>query len=240
MKILPGLFAAAFVLFSPHAFAQGSPQAISVSVGDTPIAVSIPGGFTRVLPEHDLLMKIGLQITPPENRLLAHFVEASDLRSYTSGKAGSFRRYFLVQTFRAGENQALSAAEFDKIRSVIRTNQAEMLKKTEPRLAELARQLEKDWAPEGSGIAFRMGDLVPLGVLEEGPGFINFGALIGTQVKSPTAVRDLTVISISSIALVKNKVLFLYTYNTLESPKDLDWAKQASAAWTRDVLSANK
>ena len=170
--------------------------------------------------------------TPPTNRLLAYFARRSDLKARAQGKAAGFDRYFLVQTLRKIENRSFSAADFAQLRSATKKQQSELVGKLEPRLAELKRNLEKRRSDEtGTGVNLKTGDVVPLGIYQDSESFVSFGAMSSTE--------ERTVVNITSIVTVNGKILFLYTYARFRNPKDAEWAKQASATWTNDVLAMN-
>ena len=176
--------------------------------------------------------------TPPTNRLVAYFARRSDLRARAQGKAARFDRYFLVQTLRKIENQSFSAADFAQLRSATKKQQSELLGKLEPRLAEVARTLEKRRSDDtGTAVNLRLGDVVPLGIYQDFESSVSFGALLRTR--EGASAEDRTVVNVTSIVTVKGKILFLYTYTGVTGPRDVEWAKVASATWTNDVLAMN-
>jgi len=198
--------------------------------------ISQPRGFVLVDATHADLQHLAEEATPPTNRLLGQFVRRSYLKARSQGKQASFNRYFLAQTLRKIEDRTFSAADFAQLRSATKKQQSDILGKLEPRLAEVRRDLEKLRSPDtGSAVSLRIGDVVPLGVYQDAESFVSFGAMSRLQ-----SADDRTVVNVACIAAVKGKVLFLYTYARFTGSKDVEWAKQASATWTNDVLAANR
>ena len=181
------------------------------------------------------------EATPPTNRLLGQFARRSDLKARSQGKLASFNRYFLAQTLRKIEDRIFSAADFAQLRSATKKQQAEILGKLEPRLADVTRDLEKRRSADtGSAVSLKIGDVVPLGIYQDAESFVSFGAMSRIQYQGGGSADDRTVVNVASIMTVKGKILFLYTYARYTDSKDVEWARHASATWTNDVLAANR
>lgn len=222
-------------------FAQSARPKIAVALDGTTVFVSLPSGFTQVLPTHPQLAKLSEQLTVPGNRLLAHFISEADMEAFIRREKSTFDRYFIVQTSRNAEVRTLSTADFGQMRSTLRTQQANLIKKLEPRLSEFYRQAEHDRTREsGKSTTIQIGDFVPLGIYHDSESSIAFGLLSRVRYQEGTNNDDRTVVNVASLVMLKGKVLFLYTYAKFMGPNDIEWAKQASLAWTRDVLALNR
>ena len=236
MRAIAGLF---FALACASAGAQA--PSISVSVGGTPIALPVPRGFAEVPASLPELMRLGEQITPPANRLLAHLVTPEDMKVLAQRKSASFDRYFLVQTARQFEGRAMSQQEFAEVRALMKTQQAELFSKLGPKMAEFARDIEKNLSREsGRALKLNLGDIVPLGVYGDSASSITFGAMVMVRLREGAEIDERTVINVSSIVLVRSKLLFLYTYARLVDGKDVEWARRTALSWTSDVLARNR
>ena len=203
--------------------------------------LSHPRGFTLVDSSHADLQRMAEESTPPTNRLLAQFARRSDLRARSQGKPAPFNRYFLAQTLRKIEDRLLSAADFAQLRSATKKQQSEIAAKLEPRLAEVSRTVEKRRSDDtGTAVSLRIGDVVPLGIYQDSESFVSFGAMSRVRYQEGASTDDRTVVNVASILTVNGKLLFLYTYARFADPKDVEWARHASATWTNNVLAANR
>ena len=176
------------------------------------------------------------EATPAPNRLLAYFARPADLKARAQGKDARFHRYFLAQTLRKIENRSFTAADFAQVRSATKKQQSELAGKLEPRLAELTREIGR----RSDDAHLRTGDVVPLGIYQDSETFVNFGTASRVRYQDGGFGEDRTVVNVTSIVTVNGKILFLYTYARVKSPKDVQWARHASATWTNDVLAANR
>jgi hypothetical protein len=82
----------------------------------------------------------------------------------------------------------------------------------------------------------KIGELIPLGVLEKSDHSIDFGIPSSRQVdeKAPD-----TVASGGSIVLVRGKVIYVYAYSGYKEKSDMIWVQGAVKAWREAVLEAN-
>lgn len=239
--MLRALFALASLLLCATSVAQSGGKRITVTVGDAALSIAAPKGFVRVTAAQPRLLALGEQITPPTNRLLAYFVSAHDLQALAGGNGASFDRYFLVQTSRKAESHALSRANFAELRGVVRNQQAEMLRKLEPRIAQLSRRIEQARSREsGARVELSVGEIVPLGVYQDTESAISFGMMSRVRYREGAEADERTIINVSTIVSPKGKLLFLYTYAKSDGPADLDWAKRAAASWARTVIALNR
>ena len=105
----------------------------------------------------------------------------------------------------------------------------------------MTRVLDKRRSDDtGTAVSLRIGDVVPLGIYQDSESFVSFGALSRVRYQEGASSDDRTVVNVASIVTVKGKLLFLYTYARFTDPKDVAWARHASATWTNDVLAANR
>jgi hypothetical protein len=238
VRAIAGLFVA---LACATAGAQAPAPSISISVGGTPIALPIPRGFAEVPASLPELVRLGEQITPPGNRLLAHLVAPEDMKVLARQGSARFDRYFLVQTSRQVEGRAISQQEFAEVRALMKTQQAELFRKLGPKTAEFSRDIEKNLSREsGRALKLNLGDIVPLGVYADAASFITFGAMVRVRVQEGAEVDERTVVNVSSIILARSKLLFLYIYARFRDGRDVEWARKTALSWTSEVLARNR
>lgn len=239
------LFAAAFAwMVSGAVLAQlpvaGPPAQRSelARIGGVMLALPVPAGFTQVPQDHPLA-KFGERITAPGNRLLAYFVTDADLRGFGRAEHG-FERYFMAQTNIAVEERIIPATEFAQLKTLLRTQQAELLKRLAPKTAEIARGIGENLSRDtGAQVELQIGEIVPLGIYDEGADHVTFGTMSKVQAQVAGKGTSGTILCVSTVARVRGKLVFFYTYASYKGPSDLEWGKQVSKTWTTQFLTLN-
>jgi hypothetical protein len=221
------------------ALAQPKPASVPTNVGGVELSLPLPAGYSTVPPSQPLLARLGENITPPSNRLLEFFISRDDIASLGLGTP-IMARYFLVQTVRAVEGRVLSPEEFAQIRAVFRNQQAEVSKRLEPQKAELARGIGENVSRDlGARIDLKIGDVVPLGIYEDTERYFSLGLMSRVQAQMGTRTDAADIVCVTTVLHARGKALFLYAYSRFNGPADVEWAKQASRAWTSDFLKLN-
>jgi len=112
-------FFVAFVLaFAASAGARAAPDRVVENVGGVDVALPVPAGYV-VARGSDLIAMAEL-LTPTPMRLVALFIDESDMRLHDSGQAMQLQRYFLVQTVRQLEALTLGDAEIASLKANVR------------------------------------------------------------------------------------------------------------------------
>jgi len=112
-------FFVAFVLaFAASAGARAAADRVVENVGGVDVALPVPAGYV-VARGSDLIAMAEL-LTPTPMRLVALFIDESDMRLHDSGQAMQLQRYFLVQTVRQLEALTLGDAEIASLKANVR------------------------------------------------------------------------------------------------------------------------
>src|SRR6185503_1198552 len=210
---------------------QSEPQSVVV-VGGERFVLPPPKGFMRVTASHARVMQRAQLATFPTNRLVAVFALEKQLEGITLGYESSLDRYHLVQVSQQRESRTASPADFDRVRSVIRNQMDEVFRKVEPRVAEITRRLERQLSEDArEPVTIRSGESVPIRIFNESPVSFAFGTLSRMEYREGSTVDDYVLASIASAVLVRGKMLYVYTYATVRTEGDTEWAKRASVAW---------
>jgi hypothetical protein len=218
--------------------AAGQPKTELANIGGTMLSLPVPAGFVQVPPGH-MLATFGERITAPGNRLLGYFVLENDLKRFGRSETG-FERYFMVQTNQAVEGRVIPPEDFVQLRNLLRTQQAELLKRLAPKTAEIARDIGQNLTRDvGMQVQLQIGEIVPLGIYEEAADHITFGTM--SKVQAQVAGRDSagTVLCVSTVARARGKLVFFYTYALYKGPADVEWAKQQARNWTTQFARLN-
>jgi hypothetical protein len=221
------------------ALGQSPRTAITAQVGDAKIMLVAPkGDFAQVTSAVPELARLGQEFTPPTNRLLAHFVRTPDLQPKTASRNVVFTRYFLVQTSLKGEPIAVDPDQFGRAKKIFHGQQAEMLAKLDPPVAALVPRVGKLKAAELDGL--KPGDFFPAGIFQDTDRALSFGTLSRLQYTEGKYKAESLMLTVTTILLIKQKAIFLYTYTKFNGPADLAWAKSTALAWSNEILALNQ
>lgn len=236
------LLAMILLLPSSDLLAQAAPSVVArlVNIGGISLTIPVPTGFADPAPSAPELRALAEQMTPPTNRLLVNFVLISDLRRHSSGQDADLDRYLFAQTARFAEDQLVSKANFSKLKSSMRQKKDEQTDRNVLKVNKLLAQMSKEESHKhGTAISLELGEVVPLGIIAETDSSLILGYLSRVAVRRGKLEDVRTMITILSAVAVKSKIVFLYTYSTFRSPKDIEWAKLVAQQWTAQLLNAN-
>lgn len=224
----------------------GIQPAISASsvveiVGGIPIAFPAPPGFTDASSISKDLLGVGEAITPPTNRLLALFISEPDIKRVASGKSATLRRYFMAQTLRKLESTNVSARDFAKLREMFKQQQSDLLErnrsKTQQNLDAALRQLVRKF--RDPSLAVKVGEILPLGIFHDRDSSVGMVALAKYSFMIDGKTEEIPMAMAMMAALVKGRVIYLYTYSVYKSNADFEWALSVSEQWVSTVASVN-
>jgi len=184
-------------------------------------------------------------MSPDGPRRLATFYSDSDLdralRGQKDGAALAFNRWYMASVSRELENVRATLREFQEFKEEYRGQQVQLITQLEPRLRDFNKRVSTNMSADfDTSITANIGEPVPLGIVSEDSRSISSALLMQVSVSEDGQTRANTVVGVTSVVFVKGKLLFLYTYSTLQSPKDLEWAKQAAQEWVAQVTGANR
>lgn len=215
---------------------------VAALVGDTPVAIPAPAGFSDPSGASPEMRSIAETLTPPDNRLLAIFVPDADIKRVALGQSPELTRYFMAQTSRKAESATVSAREFDQFRTMFTQQQRDAIKSANDDLQknldvaskELGRKFQD---PE---FAIKAGEIKPLGMFDAGGSSFGMTALTSYSGVVDGKKNDVILAMATTIALVKGKIVFLYAYSVHKSNADVDWTIAQSRLWFSSISSLNQ
>ncbi len=179
-------------------------------------------------------------MTVPQMRLLAVYVDDSDIRAAKEGAAVAFRRYFMVSVLRSKESEALDPEAFKAVKSQVRAvDQAASDRaqaNVQAQLKSAAREIGKE--SDLPDFALKIAQPQQLGVIDETESSIT--TLTITRTSATNGTREISALMglATSLVLVEGKVVFLAAYSNLESDEDYQWLRHQSASWIRATAQA--
>lgn len=238
-RTLAALLAGAALLASPLAF--GVDERATVTLGTTPVQLPVLPGFAGPSATPAPLRDLMSRAMPPSNRFLAVMPTQDFVDRRAAGEMVPMSRYLLVQTVRSHEQNGISRADFERLKTSIRQQDETLLRK-----AREAAQASLDSASKDLGklndepsLALRMGEAKALGVFDETPDSISFADIQSNTATDSSGTRTLKQAAATSIVLLGDKTVGVSVYSVYQSPADVDWVKQQAIAWRKQYLSIN-
>lgn len=199
-------------------------------LGDTRVVLEAPAGFAdTTFTGSPRLQELAEALTSPSNRILLFALTDGDLRRFSVGDPPEFRRYMLVATPKALEDEQVSANAFRRLTQAARADFHRL-----PEGADIAKHLEG----QPAGLSR------PFAELQAGPSMLSL--LNGTRLE-PTRIprmfgydeRPNYVLSTGTLLLVRGKALHLSVFTRYDSPQDLAWLRTVTERWIEDLQQLN-
>ncbi|HEV7406825.1 MAG TPA: hypothetical protein VGO11_28000, partial [Chthoniobacteraceae bacterium] len=234
-------------------------QTAVVKVGGRSVRIPRPEGFLRYDGKSTKIDGMQASFAPASNHILAAFGEPADLQSAVADEFPRLSRSFNVQANWQYEDAVLTTEEFAAVKTAL-SEQLGSLKSTapaRPERVEVARtepaeihaaltEVEKSAssavsAKLNSALRVKVGEVAPLGVFAETPESICFlmvvkSRLAGAPLEDPI---DPNTAVAGCVALVRDRLLYLYANASYDGKPDADWAREQIVLWRDAVLAAN-
>lgn len=215
-------------------------QTTTVTIGSTPIHLPAPDGFTEVGQNSPDIMARFTTFTPPSNKLLAVYFTNADAERLRQGQQPELGSYIMVQTHRRAIDQDMSQAEFDNLRTIIRTQQQELLEQGRKRANELLHERRSQISTQsGTDTQLSVQDMALKGVFTDTPRVISMAAVNKYNVQVEGKPSSFEVAGASSVIYVKNKSLFVYVFEKYEGVRNLENIRNTSTVWSQKILRDN-
>lgn len=217
-------------------------QVAGVKVGGRTIRIPRPEGFLRYDGKSDKIDGLQASFAPASNRILAAFGEPADLQSAVGEEFPRLSRSFQVQANSQFEETLLSPQEFATVKAALR-EQMDTLKSTS---AASMLDIEKSASSAVSQklnapLAVKVGEVAPLGAFAETPESLCFLLVAKSRVSGgplEDPIDPSTAIA-GCVALVRDRLIYLYATTTYDGKPDADWAREQIVLWRDAILAAN-
>lgn len=213
-------------------------QASDIQVGDVPITIPSPGGFSPVTPQMAPLFEMQKHFVAASNEEFLAFIAEENVPKAMAGEIPEMPRRFTVQTPKDLVGSFITTANFNEIKAVIKTQNDEILKKVEAQFPGLSSQVNQGFKEQFDvDPAFAISQMLPMPVHIETTRTFAYSSLAKYEMKDQQGnTVPFVVVVTATIAHVKGKLLFLYSYAEESS---LEWSKDASKQWAEAIIAAN-
>ncbi len=245
MNLRPVLLAlmASIALVAPfHASAETPPAAVTTTIGDAQIALPILPGFAAPSATPKTFVDMMARALPATNRLVAIMLRDDFMAKVQAGDVSTpLSRYMGVQTFPAYEQTGMTPALFEQVKTLFRTQSAQLLEKAKATAATGTDRLSQDVAKltGDDSTSIRTGDGSLVGVFDEQPNSISIAALQTVSATTHAGSLQVRQVMALSSVLIHGKVLVVSVYSNYEAPADIDWAEGQVRTWVRRLNELN-
>lgn len=232
----------ALVLALVGAFSAGNAAESSrtATIGGKEFRFSTPTGFVEVCSTDAAAASVLAHEVPPTNQLVGCYATRSDVDAWTNRTGGVFESYLVTSVMKDTIGRTVSSAEFAAFRRQMNAQVATLHEKLAPSLKEQIKQAEKEIsATNGVTIRFESGQIVPLGVFDEGEGYIASAWLVSNQFSVDGKPTTANKVRISTAVLVHGKVLVLFTNGEYRQASDIRKYQDIARTWRKTVIAEN-
>ncbi len=198
------------------------------------------GGTLINIPEpSDEMVEVGYDVremmevfVPASNRLLSGYMRPNDIPKFTSGDENFvLSRYASIQVARRGEYQDCTDSDFSELVDYFESSFSEdiagIMKDSESELNQRMESLELEKItidkPVQLGTLFSRKDAYSMGMIS----------------KYSKGTDSWTLVICTTFVKVKNRLLFIYVFNTYNDEKDIVAVTKLSEQWIDSILAAN-
>ncbi len=213
----------------------------SATIGSTTVNVAAPPGYTDPSLRAPGVMQVMTKLTPPTNRLLKMYMQNADVDTMLAGKQFDMERYFMVQTAIQAEWLEAKPGDFaqmkEQLKALSASENVKLMENAQPGIDQGTRDIGK--MVGDPGFAIKLNDTAALGVYSETArsiSMLNSSTVEGTVGGKASSKR---MAAGTTIALIKGKILYLYTFSPHRNDADLAWIRTTAAAWETAILRAN-
>lgn len=211
--------------------------AVDATVGEERVVLSAPSGFVEPRRTEPELARLAEGFVAPAMELLALFVPPKDVESFARDQRFSPARYVMVQVVRQSVGSSLSAAEFAAANSAgsapLDTRRLQRLLGAGPALSQW---LEASAAAPSSVTEVQGARVRSEGILDQTDRSISMGAIAEMRAGAEAASSRVVV---TSLVLVKGRVLIVYTYGAYDKPDDVAATHETARQVVRNLVNEN-
>lgn len=213
-------------------------QAVDIVVGQTHLVIPAPADFVPVTSDMKVYVDFANRFVPPTNEQFAQFLSSADAALATRGDLPVAKRKFYVQTAKEIIQPLVSTADFEQLKSMIKTQNAELLKKVETEMPGLFEKVNQGISNDFKvDVNLLMTQMLPLPPHDESERTLSYSMILKYNVNGadgkPVPFEGVVT---ATFVHVKGKVLFLYA-NAEKS--GLEWSRVESKKWAAMVVAAN-
>jgi len=231
--------------FSVAAWAQDHEPIVkisvfSVSVGDRAISIPPPEGFEEASSQFQRVKARFEATEAPQNDVLAVHLPTGDCNLARRGERPTFEQYTKVSVLRAGRQQSITPAFFAHIVSEFRKNDSTYLDMDSPKMQEMFKQWDRELSKlESKDLKLDLSQPRKLGEFDVRQNVYSLMLLMNLNVGAEGQQTTIPMLASMTYLLVKDKVIFVYTYKRYHSRTDVATLKDFTTKWNNSILAAN-
>lgn len=223
----------ALLLFVPTLCA-----ATDISIGGVALQIPSPTGFSPVTQQMTVLYELEQQFVAPTNTEYAAFIPEPQVAAALKGDVSNLSRRFTVQTPKNLVETSVSTADFATLKSIIKSQNTELMKKVEAQMPGLMKQLNEGFRSKYNvDPAFSVSQMLPMPAHEETDRTLAYAALVKYDMKDASGKpAPFVIVVTTTFAHVRGKVLLLYCY---AEESGLEWSRESARQWGNAIVAAN-
>ncbi len=224
--------------------ALGAESSAVVTFGKGTIVLPEPDGFAPPSSAPQAGFHALQHSLPSDMRLMALIIDEVFLRSAAAGEHTHLSRYFVVHTDRTLEMRGITRSDFAKVKGDLSRHAAAVIAAGAQEAQAGAARASLDLARDSgdAALSVKPGDEVVLGVIEERPDSISVASLSTVSVATKDGQREFRQVVALACVRIHGRALSASVYSDVDSPDDVEWAKQALHDWVLrlDMLNASQ
>ncbi len=213
-----------------------------VKLGGRTLRIPRPEGFVRYDGKSAGIDGMQASFGPASNRILAAYGEPADLEQAVGDQFPRLSRSFNAQANWQYEDTALSSAEFATVKAALREQLEGLKSSAAASMSEVEKSASSAVSQKlNANVSVKLGEVAPAGVFAETPESLCFLVLVksrlaGGPLEDPIDPNTATA---GCVALVRDRLLYLYANASYDGKPDADWAREQIVIWRDAVLAAN-
>lgn len=208
----------------------------SYRVGDTPIDLPSPEGFSPISTASPELFSDVARLLPANVRLIEHYLKPDELALYRNSTPNLSSQWITISVFRELENKTSTRDTFDSVRTDVR-------KQLEPYRHDpsvILKDLSLDLQGKTEDFMQRHGGMIVLGVPTDTDTRITFDMLGIYRAEVNDEPVHYIAAGTSSQFLVVGKAIIVNVYGLYRDIKDIEWTHSMSESFIRQIIDANR
>ena len=229
MKFLAVLLLSAVI---PMAHADPAP----LTIGDTTIQFPVDAAYVRASAADPKFFAFVQAALPPTNRLVEVFITPADLdHLHTTGVADG--PYYEVQVMREMETRPIGIDEWNENKPQLTAGMTKL--DINALAAKDTDSSARMSAAAGQQVSRSFGKIGAPAIFRETPMSVEYGVLVPAQMNSGGQTVSTTIAVAGAIAVVRNRLIFIYAYSTATSDAGIADLRKRLDALVDQTMSLN-
>lgn len=209
-------------------------------IGNKQIVIPSPAGFVEAASQIPVIKERFTATESSGNDFLASHLPSEDVQRIKKGEFLDFTFYTKISVAKSLKNLNATETDFAQFIAAYKKNfpafsdpNSGQMKSTLKSISESLSNLN------GEETKFTLTQPVNVGSIEDSRNA--HGTVLLMQAKTVTSGKEVvrTMLTGLSAVLVREKIIFIYTYKTYEKEQDIDELKQFTKQWLNRIIAAN-